>query len=60
VALGKEAFLTTTTPPVSPYYADMSQAMAMQFNANILGDVTPEEAAATLQDELESIIERGG
>jgi multiple sugar transport system substrate-binding protein len=60
VALGKEAFLTTTTPPVSPYYADTSQAMALQFNANILGDVTPEEAAATLQDELKSIIERGG
>lgn len=60
VKLGSEAILSTTTPPVSPYYADMSLAMAEQFNANILGDVTPEEAAASLQDELQSIIERGG
>jgi multiple sugar transport system substrate-binding protein len=60
VALGKEAFLTTTTPPVSPYYADMSAAMAEQFNANILGDTSPEDAAAAMQEALESIIERGG
>jgi multiple sugar transport system substrate-binding protein len=60
VALAKEAVLDTTTPPVSPYYSDMSLAMAEQFNANVLGKVTPEEAAETLQGELESIIERGG
>jgi multiple sugar transport system substrate-binding protein len=60
VALGKDAILNTTTPPVSPYYSDMSLAMAAQFNANILGDVTPEEAVETLEQELTSIIERGG
>jgi multiple sugar transport system substrate-binding protein len=60
VALGKEAFLNTTTPPVSPYYSDMSLAMAEQFNANILGNVTPDQAAETLEQELSSIIERGG
>jgi hypothetical protein len=37
----------------------MSLAMSKQFNANILGDVPPEEAAATLTGELESIISRG-
>jgi trehalose/maltose transport system substrate-binding protein len=60
VALGKEAFVNTTTPPVSPYYSDMSLAMAQHFNANILGNVTPEQAAETLEQELSSIIERGG
>jgi multiple sugar transport system substrate-binding protein len=60
VKLGGEAFLNTTTPPVSPYYSDMSLAMAEQFNANVLGDVSPEEAAETLQSELETIIEKGG
>jgi multiple sugar transport system substrate-binding protein len=59
VRLGKEAVLNTTTRPVSPFYSDMSLAMSEQFNANILGDVTPEEAAATLKSELESIISRG-
>jgi multiple sugar transport system substrate-binding protein len=60
VALGKDAILQTTTPPVSPYYADMSEAMAKQFNANLLGSVTPQEAAETLQEELAGIVERGG
>ena len=60
VALGKEAILQTTTPPVSPYYADLSEAMAKQFNANVLGSVTPQEAAETLQEELSGIVERGG
>jgi multiple sugar transport system substrate-binding protein len=60
VALGKEAILRTTTPPVSPYYSDMSLAMAEQFNANILGTTTPADAAATLQEKLRSIVERGG
>jgi multiple sugar transport system substrate-binding protein len=60
VRLGKEIVPATTTPPVSPYYSDMSLAMSEQFNANILGNVTPEEAAANVQEELESIISRGG
>jgi multiple sugar transport system substrate-binding protein len=41
---------------VSPYYSDMSLAMAEQFNANVLGKTTPEQAAETLQDKLESIV----
>jgi multiple sugar transport system substrate-binding protein len=60
VALGKEAILRTTTPPVSPYYSDMSLAMAEQFNANLLGKTTPEEAAEELQGELETIVRHAG
>jgi len=60
VRLGKEVVPATTTPPVSPYYSDMSLAMSEAFNANILGDQSPEETAAALKSELESIITRGG
>jgi multiple sugar transport system substrate-binding protein len=60
VKLGKDAILQTTTPPVSPYYADMSEAMAKQFNANVLGSVSPQQAAETLQEALSAIVERGG
>jgi multiple sugar transport system substrate-binding protein len=60
VKFGGEAVKQTTTPPVSPYYSDMSLAMSKQFNANVLGSVTPEQAAETLQDQLSSIVERGG
>jgi len=60
VRLGKEVVPATTTPPVSPYYSDMSLVMSEAFNANILGSATPEETAATLKSELESIISRGG
>lgn len=60
VRLGKEVVPATTTPPVSPFYSDMSLVMSEAFNANILGETTPEETAANLKGELESIIERGG
>ena len=58
IKLGETALKKTTPRPVSPYYADMSLAMAEQFAANLSGDVTPEEAAKTLQDELTSIQEQ--
>jgi multiple sugar transport system substrate-binding protein len=60
VRLGKDAILSTTTPPVSPYYADMSLAMAEQFNANLLGKTTPEQAAEALQGKLETIVRHAG
>ena len=46
----------TTTPPVSPYYADMSLAMAKHFNAALRGAETPEQAAGALQGELQKIV----
>lgn len=60
VRLGKDAILNTTTPPVSAYYSDMSLAMSEQFNANILGDSSPQESAEALQSALEEIIAKGG
>jgi multiple sugar transport system substrate-binding protein len=42
IRLGKQIVEQTTTPPISPYYKDMSAAMAKQFNANILGNAPPE------------------
>jgi len=57
---GLELVGETTPPPVSPFYSDMSLAMAEAFNGNILGETTPEETAANLKEELESIISRGG
>lgn len=57
VGLSTETVINTTTPPVSPYYSDMSLEMSEQFNANILGETTPEETANNLQSALQSIIE---
>jgi multiple sugar transport system substrate-binding protein len=58
--LGKEAIIGNSTPrPVSPYYSDMSLKLAEQFNAALGGDVSPEQAANTLQSELEQIVEQG-
>ncbi len=60
IGLGKDAVEQTTTPPVSPYYSDLSAAMAKQFNANVLGREPAEQIAEDLQSELTSIIERAG
>jgi multiple sugar transport system substrate-binding protein len=59
VALAKVALQHTRPRPVSPYYSDMSLAMQEQFNASLKGDITPEEAARTLESELENIIQQG-
>jgi multiple sugar transport system substrate-binding protein len=60
IRLGQEALKNSRPRPVSPYYSDMSLAMAEQFNQALKGDVAPEQAVKTLQDELSSIIEQGG
>jgi multiple sugar transport system substrate-binding protein len=57
VGLSRKTVINTTTPPVSPYYSDISLEMSEQFNANILGETTPEETANSLQSALQSIIE---
>ena len=59
VALAKEALQHTRPRPVSPYYSDMSLEMAEQFNASLNGEVSPEQAAQTLQSDLERFIEQG-
>jgi multiple sugar transport system substrate-binding protein len=58
--LGKEAIIENSTPrPVSPYYSDMSLELAQQYNAALAGEVSPEQAVQTLQNDLQSIIEEG-
>jgi multiple sugar transport system substrate-binding protein len=59
IRLGKDVVEQTTTPPVSPYYSDLSAAMAKAFNANVLGSSPSDKVAADLQNELASIIARG-
>ena len=58
ISLGREAIQNTKPRPVSPYYSDMSLRMAKQFNASLRGNVSPEDAVKTLQDELTTIVER--
>ncbi len=59
IALGKEATQNTKPRPVSPFYSDMSLAMAEQFNASLKGEADPETATSTLQKKLTDIIEQG-
>ena len=60
IRLGQEALKNSRPRPVSPYYSDMSLKMAEQFNKNLKGDVSPEQAVKTLQDDLSAIVEQGG
>ena len=58
--LGKEAIIDNSTPrPVSPYYSDVSLELAEQFNASLSGDISPEDAVATLQEDLQQISRPG-
>jgi multiple sugar transport system substrate-binding protein len=59
IALGRDAIRNTRPRPVSPYYSDMSLRMAAQFNSSLQGNVSPEEAVRTLQEELTTIVEQG-
>jgi multiple sugar transport system substrate-binding protein len=58
IRLGAEAIQSTKARPVSPYYSDMSLAMAEQFNLSLKGETSPEEAVQTLQEELTKIVEQ--
>jgi multiple sugar transport system substrate-binding protein len=57
--LGREALENARPRPVSPYYSDMSLAMAEQFNAALKGEVPVERALENLQSELQSIVDQG-
>ena len=57
---GEEGVLQHTLPrPVTPYYSDMSLEMRDQFNASLLGNVSPEDAARTMKENLENLIQQG-
>jgi multiple sugar transport system substrate-binding protein len=58
VRLAPEALERTVPRPVSPVYSDMSLEMAEQFNASLQGDVSPEEAVKTLQQQLQNIADQ--
>ncbi len=58
IRLGGEALQRTVPRPVSPVYSDMSLEMAEQFNAALNGDVSPEEAITTLQENLQGIADQ--
>ena len=58
ITLGKEAIRNVRSRPATPFYQDMSLAMAERFHASLAGIVPPERAATTLQRKLEGILER--
>jgi multiple sugar transport system substrate-binding protein len=60
VASSKEALQSARPRPISPYYSQMSRAMALQFNSVLTGAASPRESVETLQSELQQIIEKGG
>jgi multiple sugar transport system substrate-binding protein len=59
MALGKEAIRNTEPRPVTPFYQDMSLIMAETFNSSLKGDISPEQAAKDLQEELQNIVDEG-
>jgi multiple sugar transport system substrate-binding protein len=59
VALAKTALQHTMPRPVTPYYSDMSLEIRDQFNSSLLGEISPEEAARTMKENLENLIQQG-
>lgn len=57
-ALGKEAIKNVRSRPASPFYYDISISISERFHAALTGSISPEEAAATLQRDLEKILAR--
>ncbi len=61
VQLAEDILLGNGTPrPVTQYYGDMSLEMQEQFNAALKGEVSPQQAVKTLQQNLSSIMEKAG
>ena len=58
IALAPKTIFQTVAPAKNPYYSDMSTAMSTQFQANVLGKVTPEQAAGNLQTQVGQIAKR--
>jgi len=58
ITRGSEAIRNVRARPATPFYYDMSLAMAERFHASLAGAITPEHAAGLLQKDLEKIIER--
>ncbi|HEV2093211.1 MAG TPA: ABC transporter substrate-binding protein [Rubrobacter sp.] len=57
--LGKNVIIDNSRPrPVSPLYSDISLEMAEKFNASLAGEMSPEDAVATLQEEVSNIVKQ--
>ncbi|HSL00067.1 MAG TPA: ABC transporter substrate-binding protein [Rubrobacteraceae bacterium] len=56
ITRGGEAIRNVRSRPATPFYHEMSLAMAERFHSSLTGTVTPEQAAASLQRDLESIL----
>jgi trehalose/maltose transport system substrate-binding protein len=56
IARAKAALDKARTRPVHPRYSEMSTEMAEQFNLCLEGQVTPAQAAQTLQAQLSNIV----
>jgi multiple sugar transport system substrate-binding protein len=54
--LSREALTNGRPRPAHPHYSEMSAAMAEQFNRCLKGQVTPAQAAQTLQATLSNIV----
>ncbi len=54
IRLGREAIESTRPRPVFPYYSGMSLAMQEQFKAFLKGDLSPEDAAKSLEETITS------
>ena len=58
--LGKDVIIDNSRPrPVSPLYSDISLELAEKFNGSLAGEMSPEDAVATLQKDLSSIVKQG-
>jgi hypothetical protein len=58
ITLGREAIRNVRSRPATPFYHDVSLAMARRFHASLAGSVVPERAAAMLWEDLEDILKR--
>ena len=56
--LAKQAFENARPRPKSPFYSDMSVAMAERFSASLNGDITPKQAVEEIEKALQEIIQQ--
>ena len=58
--LGKDVIIQNSRPrPVSPVYSDISLEMAEKFSASLSGEMSPEDAVSSLQEEMASLVKQG-
>ncbi|MGI8649145.1 MAG: ABC transporter substrate-binding protein [Rubrobacter sp.] len=56
--LGEEAIRSSRPRPISPYYSDMSLAMADAFASSLNGDAPPQQVLSDLSSELQNIVDQ--